>query len=96
MIQEDRLITDSILPIEEVVEKIVDEIIDKYDREVPGIAVGERVMTALRGLDEVAYVRFASVYRQFRDVNQFMNELQTILTKNKIKKLKKHPPKLHK
>jgi transcriptional repressor NrdR len=47
------------------------------------------IMTRLSVLDEVAYVRFASVYRQFRDVNQFMSELQTILTKNKIKKLKK-------
>jgi len=47
------------------------------------------IMKGLATLDEVAYVRFASVYRQFRDVNQFMDELQMILSKNKIKKLKK-------
>jgi transcriptional repressor NrdR len=42
-------------------------------------------MTRLAAVDEVAYVRFASVYRQFRDVNQFMDELKLILSKNKIK-----------
>ncbi|HPF35270.1 transcriptional repressor NrdR [bacterium] len=48
-------------------------------REVPSQAVGELVMRELRGLDEVAYVRFASVYRSFRDVDEFMLELRTLL-----------------
>ena len=51
----------------------------KYDREVESKAIGEIIMEKLAGLDEVAYVRFASVYRQFRDVNQFMSELKTML-----------------
>jgi transcriptional repressor NrdR len=55
----------------------------KYDREVPASVVGELIMEKLAKLDEVAYVRFASVYRQFRDVNQFMNELKVILEKEK-------------
>lgn len=46
--------------------------------EVPSSAVGERVMAELRGIDEVAYVRFASVYRQFRDVSQFMDEVKSL------------------
>ena len=72
--------------IEDLVEKIVAEISEKYDREVPGMAIGERVMEELRELDQVAFVRFASVYRQFRDVNQFMNELKTMLNKEKERK----------
>src|SRR6266498_4104948 len=51
--------------IEELVEKIVDEVTDKYDGEVPCGVIGERVMAGLRELDDVAYVRFASVYRRF-------------------------------
>src|SRR5882724_5775550 len=47
--------------IEDLVERIVDEITDKYDSEVPGMAIGERVMEGLRQIDDVAYVRFASV-----------------------------------
>jgi len=75
--------------IECVVDDIEHTIRKKYDREIHSKDIGEMVMTRLSTLDEVAYVRFASVYRQFRDVNQFMDELQTILSKNKVKKLKK-------
>ena len=57
----------------------------KYDREVESKEIGEMIMEKLAGLDEVAYVRFASVYRQFRDVNQFMSELKTMLDKEKDK-----------
>src|SRR5207248_7623207 len=53
--------------IEDLVEKIVDEITDKYEREVPSMAIGERVMECLGDIDEVAYVRFASVYRRFQE-----------------------------
>jgi transcriptional repressor NrdR len=49
------------------------------EKEVPSSAVGEDVMRRLRELDEVAYVRFASVYRSFRDIGEFMNELKDLL-----------------
>ena len=48
-------------------------------REVDSQQIGELVMERLRGLDEIAYVRFASVYRHFRDINAFMRELKTLL-----------------
>ena len=48
-------------------------------KEVPSSRIGEIVMDELKGLDEVAYVRFASVYREFKDVNTFMDELKKIL-----------------
>jgi transcriptional repressor NrdR len=64
--------------IEELVETIVDEITDKYDREVPGGIIGERVMKALRAIDEVAYVRFASVYRRFEEATEFVNEVNKL------------------
>jgi transcriptional repressor NrdR len=79
----------SVESIEAVVDDIEHDIRKKYDREISSKDIGEMVMTRLSVLDEVAYVRFASVYRQFKDVNQFMSELQTILTKNKLKKFKK-------
>jgi transcriptional repressor NrdR len=62
--------------IEDLVEKIVDEITDKYDGEVPGMAIGERVMEGLRELDEVAYVRFASVYRRFQEATEFVQAVK--------------------
>src|SRR5208282_347248 len=64
--------------IEEVVESITDEITGKYDREVPGGVIGERVMEALRRLDKVAYVRFASVYRRFEEATEFVNEVNKL------------------
>jgi transcriptional repressor NrdR len=64
--------------IEDLVEKIVDEINDKYEREVPGMAIGERVMEALREVDKVAYVRFASVYRRFEEATEFVREVKNL------------------
>lgn len=65
------------------IEKLVDDIermLEKtHDREVASKEIGELVMKSLHSLDEIAYVRFASVYRQFRDVGQFMKELKTFL-----------------
>ena len=64
--------------IEDLVEKIVDEISDKYEREVPGMAIGERVMEGLREIDKVAYVRFASVYRRFEEATEFVREVKNL------------------
>lgn len=64
--------------IEELVERIVSEITDTYEREVPGMAIGERVMEGLRALDKVAYVRFASVYRRFEEVTDFVQEVKNL------------------
>ena len=50
-------------------------------REFPTILIGEKVMERLKQIDEVAYVRFASVYREFKDINTFMKEIQMLLTK---------------
>ena len=74
----------SIDTIETITEDIERAIQRKYDREVAAKDLGELIMEKLSVLDEVAYVRFASVYRQFRDVNQFMNELKLILDKGKV------------
>ncbi len=75
----------SVESIEAMVDDIEHAIRKKYDLEIASKDIGEMIMTHLSVLDEVAYVRFASVYRQFRDVNQFMDELQNILSKNKMK-----------
>jgi len=70
----------------EEIEKMVDDIEFKVqnslDREVKSSYIGELSMEALRDKDEVAYVRFASVYRQFKDVQAFMDELESFLKKN--------------
>lgn len=64
--------------IEELVDKIVNEITTKYDREVPSMAIGERVMEGLREIDQVAYVRFASVYRRFQEATEFVQEVKKL------------------
>jgi len=68
---------------EDIVIQIERAIQKKSDREVLASRVGELVMERLKVLDDVAYVRFASVYRQFKDVGQFMVELKDILNKEK-------------
>ncbi|MBN1914043.1 MAG: transcriptional repressor NrdR [Candidatus Omnitrophica bacterium] len=68
---------------EEIVVQVERAIQKKSDREVPTSRIGELVMEKLKSLDDVAYVRFASVYRQFKDVGQFMVELKDILNKEK-------------
>jgi transcriptional repressor NrdR len=65
-----------------LVEQIVDEVTDKYDREVPGMAIGERVMEGLRKIDPVAYVRFASVYRRFEEATEFVREVKNLEEKH--------------
>lgn len=65
--------------LEELVDRIEHTLQSKFEKEVEASAVGELLMELLYGLDEVAYVRFASVYRQFKDINQFMKELKGLL-----------------
>lgn len=70
------------IPIE-TIEKLVDQLEmqlqESSEREIQAAVIGEAVMKALHDLDEIAYVRFASVYRQFKDINEFMQELTDIL-----------------
>lgn len=65
--------------IEEVVNKVEADVYRNFDREVPSPYIGERVFNILRGVDQVAFVRFASVYREFKDVNDFVEELEPML-----------------
>lgn len=69
--------------LEAVADKVEGILQESAEREIPTRVVGETVMEALRGLDSVAYVRFASVYRQFQDIDQFMRELKGILEQHK-------------
>jgi len=71
----------SVEKMEEIIAQVERTIQKKSDREVPSSRIGELVMEKLKLLDDVAYVRFASVYRQFKDVGQFMSELKEVLRK---------------
>ena len=73
----------SLEKMEEIVKWVERAAQRKSDREVLSRRIGELIMERLKTLDDVAYVRFASVYRQFRDVGQFMEELEGILRKGK-------------
>ncbi|EDL56896.1 MULTISPECIES: transcriptional regulator NrdR [Gimesia] len=65
--------------IESIVAQIEAEIYENFDREVPSRFIGERVSTVLKDVDQVAFVRFASVYRNFTDANDFVTEIQPML-----------------
>ena len=69
----------SIQSIDTLVRDIEMRAYNSYDQEITSQAIGEMVMEGLKALDEVAYVRFASVYRQFRDIQTFMDELNKLL-----------------
>ncbi|MDD6527410.1 MAG: transcriptional regulator NrdR [Oscillospiraceae bacterium] len=69
----------SISQLEDAVSQIEAELQNSLDREVTSVHIGELAMEKLKTLDEVAYVRFASVYRQFKDINTFMEELAKLL-----------------
>ena len=71
----------SISTIEKVVDQMELTLQESGEKEIDASRIGEAVMSALQSIDEVAYVRFASVYRQFRDINEFMSELKDILAK---------------
>ena len=66
---------------EGIVDFIERSIREKYDKEIPAAFVGEMVMERLAAIDQVAYVRFASVYREFQDVGHFMKELKSLIVK---------------
>ncbi|MGC9324428.1 MAG: transcriptional regulator NrdR [Desulfomonilia bacterium] len=66
-----------------VKDSIVSDIHSKWDKEVPSSYIGEKIMEALHRLDPIAYVRFASVYREFKDVREFMDEIKGL---GKVKK----------
>ncbi len=70
----------SIENIDRMVDDIEAALQNSLDREVTSVHIGEMVMDKLKGVDEVAYVRFASVYRQFKDINTFMDELAKLLS----------------
>jgi transcriptional repressor NrdR len=67
--------------IEDLVERIENEVTDRYEREVPGEVIGKLVMDSLRQLDQVAYVRFASVYRRFQEATDFVQEVKKLEAK---------------
>ena len=70
------------VPLQEInslVDRVETEIFNREEKEVPSTVIGELVMNHLKDLDAVAYVRFASVYREFKDVNTFMDELKKML-----------------
>ena len=74
------------VPVQEIsrlVDRVETEIFNREEKEVPSTVIGELVMNYLKDLDAVAYVRFASVYRQFKDINSFMEELSKIINSKK-------------
>ncbi|MBP3539900.1 MAG: transcriptional repressor NrdR, partial [Oscillospiraceae bacterium] len=66
--------------LESIADDIEQELQSNLEREIKTVTIGEMVMTRLKEVDEVAYVRFASVYRSFKDINTFMEELSKLLT----------------
>ncbi len=75
----------SMSQIEEFADQLERELQDLGEQEIPITVVGEKVMEGLRQIDDVAYVRFASVYRQFKDLNEFLAELKGMLAANEVK-----------
>ncbi|MCC5842887.1 MAG: transcriptional repressor NrdR [Verrucomicrobia bacterium] len=61
------------------VDQIVKELETEYEKEVPSMEIGNKIMRHLEHLDEVAFVRFASVYRRYRDINQFLSEVESLI-----------------
>ena len=69
----------SLMQLEQIVDHVEQKLFGSLESEVSSKVIGELVMEQLRKVDDVAYVRFASVYRQFKDINTFMEELNTLL-----------------
>jgi len=70
---------------EKTVDRVENRLLSSGEREMPSSRIGELVMEELKSLDEVAYVRFASVYREFRDINEFMKEITKLFDKKEKK-----------
>jgi len=75
----------SVEQISRLIDEIENEVFSLGDKEVPTSVIGEKVMEKLKALDEVAYVRFASVYREFKDVKTFMDEIGKLLGKRQAR-----------
>lgn len=75
----------SVHDVENLVQEVFQWVIEQGEKEIQSSLIGQEVMNRLKSLDTVAYVRFASVYRQFKDINDFMSELSSILTKKSDK-----------
>ena len=73
----------SMAAIEKATDEIENALYNSLDKEIESSKIGEMVMDALKDMDQVAYVRFASVYREFKDINTFMNELKKMLKESK-------------
>ncbi len=69
--------------IEEFLDEMERDLRETGEKEIPSHKIGEKVMAKLHEIDDVAYVRFASVYREFKDVNDFVSELKSLLSKHK-------------
>lgn len=69
----------SVTDVEKLVEDIENKVLNSMAKEIDSVQIGEYVMEGLKGIDEIAYVRFASVYRQFKDINTFMQELNKMI-----------------
>jgi transcriptional repressor NrdR len=82
----------SLKQMEEVVERVSKWVVDNFDHEVKTKHLGEKLMREMFQLDDVAYVRFASVYRQFKDIKEFMMELEATKHKDDIPEFELTPP----
>lgn len=76
----------SVTILEKLIERIEQRLQESGEREILSREIGEQIMLELQNLDEIAYVRFASVYRSFKDVNEFMNEVKELLEKGQKNK----------
>jgi transcriptional repressor NrdR len=68
----------------ELVDDVESAVLESSDRELPTTQIGERLMERLRTLDKIAYVRFASVYRDFQDLEEFLGELKNVMLHRKV------------
>lgn len=68
--------------IEALINTVISELESEYEREAPSTAIGKKVMEQLEQLDEVAYIRFASVYRRFKDANEFLSEVEGFIARD--------------
>ncbi len=81
----------SMSKIDKLVDDIKKQVYNSLEQEISSKRLGEMVMSGLKEIDEVAYVRYASVYRQFTDISSFMQELETMMKENKTKKPDQKP-----